>query len=300
MPKSKRHSQQKQLNTFEPVNLTLTSRGREILGLLGAGNPPSRVADAIGVSRPAITYWIKKLKKHGYIKLQTRDVYKIFTLTYLGSKIVTGSEEVRRVIVLEDYPIKYGVIEGEKAPVRWEKLGQPRNWTKLGFKIGKIRVVKTSRSIIVHPGQLRGFDPYRLVYVAGRECSRVASWLQNHLGMVLGPGEPIKRPTFQVYDPVAEELTKYYSFKDDLGGADRSPPSKRGHWEMGPEVAKDYLMSFARLHQIQNRLTQLENMQERQTKIMETFAESMQDHRAMINEIRELVEELRRTREGEK
>lgn len=57
MPKSKRHSQQKQLNTFEPVNLTLTPRGREILGLLGAGNPPSKVADAIGVTKPAITYW---------------------------------------------------------------------------------------------------------------------------------------------------------------------------------------------------------------------------------------------------
>jgi len=244
-----------EFDTFKLGNQTLTSHAREILELLGAGNPPSRVAEAVGRDKSTITYWIKKFQKLGYIKLQTRDIYKIFRLTYHGLKILTGSEEARRTVVLEDYPIKYALLEGEKVGrVSWEKLGRPQNWVKLGFKIGGIRVVKTSKNVIVHPGRLKGWDPYRLVYVAGRECGRAASWLQNHLSMVLGPGEPIKRPTFQVYDPVAEELTKYYSFKDDVGGADRSPPSRRGHWEMGPEVAKDYLMSFARLRQIQNRL----------------------------------------------
>jgi DNA-binding transcriptional ArsR family regulator len=247
-----------EFDTFKLVNQTLTPHAREILELLAAGNPPSRVAEAVGRHRSTITYWIKKFKKLGYIKLQTRDVYKIFRLTYHGLKILTGSERGGRVVVLEDYPVKYALVEGEKRAVSWEKLGEPRNWTKLGFKIGNIRVVKTSRSVIVHPGQLKGWDPYRLVYLAGRECSRVSSWLQSHLGMVLGPGEPIKRPTFQVYDPVAEEVTKYYSFKSDVGGADRSPPCRRGHWEMGPEVARDYLLSFSRLHEIQNRLDRID------------------------------------------
>lgn len=279
-----------ELNGFELGCLTLTPRGREVLELLGTGNPPSRVADALGVSRSAVTYWIKKLLKHGYIRLQTRDVYKFFALTYLGSRVLTGSEEARRTIVLEDYPIKYALVEGEKVGVSWQKLGAPRNWVKLGFKVGKVRVVKTSRSIIVHPGRLRGFDPYRLVYVVGRECGRVAGWLQGHLGMVLGPGEPVKRPTFQVYDPVAEELTKYYSFKDDVGGADRSPPSRRGHWEMGPEVAKDYLMSFARLRQIQNQLAGIDKQIQGVNHNISRLAGQME---SLVGELHSLVDFLK-------
>ena len=261
------HRKSQELNTFELGRLTLTPRGLEILELLGAGNPPCKVADAIGVSRSAVTYWIRKLTQHGLIKLQIRDVYKIFALTYLGEQAIKqtsrGVRRARRTVVLEDYPIKYALLEGEQVGrVSWEKLGEPRNWVKLGFKIGSIRVVKTSKNIIIHPGRLKGWDPYRLVYVAGRECGRAASWLQNHLGMVLGPGEPIKRPTFQVYDPIAEEVTKYYSFNSDAGGADRSPPSKRGHWEMGPEVARDYLLSFSRLREVKTRLDRVDEQLE--------------------------------------
>ena len=279
-----------EFDTFKLGNQTLTPHAREILELLGAGNPPSRVAEAVGRNKSTITYWIKKFKKLGYIKLQTRDVYKVFDLTYLGLKILTGSEGARRTIVLEDYPIKYALVEGEKGGVSWEKLGNPRNWVKLGFKIGGIRVVKTSKSIIIHPGRLKGWDPYRLVYVAGRECGRAASWLQNHLGMVLGPGEPMKRPTFQVYDPVAEELTKYCSFKCDVGGADRSPPSRRGHWEMGPEVARDYLLSFSRLRVVQNRLDRVDEQLEGVNYALNRLTEQIG---GLVGELHGLVELLK-------
>jgi tetrahydromethanopterin S-methyltransferase subunit G len=237
-----------------------------------------------------MTYWIKKFTKHGLIRLQVHDVYKIFDLTYLGLKILTGSEEARRTIVLEDYPIKYALVQPETTRVSWEKLGRPRNWVKLGFKVGSIRVVKTSKSVIIHPGRLKGWDPYRLVYVAGRECGRAASWLQHHLGMVLGPGEPIKRPTFQVYDPVAEELTKYCSFKCDVGGADRSPPSRRGHWEMGPEVAREYLLSFSRLREVQTRLDRVDEQLEGVNYTLNRLTEQIG---GLVGELHGLVELLK-------
>ena len=289
------HRKSQELNTFELGRLTLTPRGLEILELLGAGNPPCKVADAIGVSRSAVTYWIRKLTQHGLIKLQIRDVYKIFALTYLGEQTIKqtsqGVRKARRTVVLEDYPIKYALLEGEKVRrVSWEKLGNPRNWVKLGFRIGGIRVVKTSKSVIVHPGRLKGWDPYRLVYVAGRECGRAASWLQSHLGMVLGPGEPIKRPTFQVYDPVAEELTKYCSFKCDVGGADRSPPSRRGHWEMGPEVARDYLLSFSRLREVQGHLNVIDKRLESVNYSVNRLTEQIE---GLVGELHNLVVSLR-------
>ena len=280
-----------EFDTFKLGNQTLTPHAREILELLGAGNPPSRVAEAVNRNKSTITYWIKKFQKLGYIKLQTCDVFKIFRLTYHGLKIVTGSEDARRTVVLEDYPIKYALLEGEQVRrVSWQKLGDPRNWVKLGFKIGGIRVVKTSKSIIVHPGRLKGWDPYRLVYVAGRECGRAASWLQGHLGMVLGPGEPVKRPTFQVYDPVAEEVTKYCSFKCDVGGADRSPPSRRGHWEMGPEVARDYLLSFSRLREVQSRLDRVDEHLEGVNYTLNRLTEQIG---GLVGELHGLVELLK-------
>lgn len=254
-----------EFNSFEPVNRTLTPHAKEILELLAAGNYAAKIARIIGINKSAMNYWTRKFLKQGLIRLSCHDVVKIYELTPLGSRILTGSDRGRRVVVLEDYPVKYRVIEWEKVPVAWEKLGQPRNWSKYGFRVGGVRVVKTSKSVIIHPGRIRGFDSYELVFHASRECQRVAHWLESHLGMVLGLGEPVKRPTFQVYDPIAEEVTKSFSFKDDLGGADRSPPSERGHWELTPETAKDYLLAFSRLNQLvqetRNISRRLENLE---------------------------------------
>ena len=55
------------------------------------------------------------------------------------------------------------------------RLGRPRNWEKLGVKIGNVRVVRTSKSIIVHPGRLRGFDVDELLMLSGR-IVRESEW----------------------------------------------------------------------------------------------------------------------------
>lgn len=62
------------------------------------------------------------------------------------------AEEAHEVVGLEDYAVKFAVVEGEKCRIDWRKLGSPRNWVKLGVRIGGVRVVRTSRHVIIHPG----------------------------------------------------------------------------------------------------------------------------------------------------
>ena len=241
----------------------ISDRGKRILELLGAGRPPSAVADAVGISRSAISQWIKKLKRLDYLRLLPQSVtgsWSFYELTEKGSLFLTGSEESASVIVLEDYPVKFDVVSwGRADSLSWEKLGEPRNWVKLGFKVGEVSVVRTSKSVIVHPGRLRGDNSWNLVFVASQECNRVARWLEGQVGMVVRPGEPLKKACFQVYDQLAEELTRQFSFKNQDGdGADRSPPAKKGHWELGPEAANDFVHMGGNLKRLNKHLFQLE------------------------------------------
>ena len=236
--KGKRGSCGEQLTKSKQLRLTargLSARGKLILELLGAGRPPSAVADAVGLSKSAISKWIKKLKRLDCLRLLPQSVsgsWSFYELTERGLLFLTGSEESASVVVLEDYPVKFDVVSwGRADSLSWEKLGEPRNWVKLGFKLGDVRVVRTSKSVIVHPGRLRGDNSWNLVFVASQECNRVARWLESQTSMIVRPGEPVKRPCFQVYDQLAEKVTGQFSFKNEDGkGADRSPPARKGHW----------------------------------------------------------------------
>ena len=105
------------------------------------------------------------------LRLVKTDVFKEYALTAYGSNILTISETgvCPEVCVLEDQAIKFEVINwGNIDRLDLRKLGRPRNWEKLGIKIGNIRVVRTSRSLIIHPGRLRGFDVDELLLLSGR------------------------------------------------------------------------------------------------------------------------------------
>jgi len=241
----------------------ISDRGKQILELLGAGRPPSAVAEAVGITRSAVSQWIKKLKMLGYLRLLPQSVqgsWNFYELTEKGLLFLTGSEESASVVVLEDYPVKFDVVSwGRADSLCWEKLGEPRNWVKMGFKLGEVRVVRTSKSVIVHPGRLRGDNSWNLVFVASQECNRVAKWLENQVGLVVHTGEPMKKACFQVYDQLSEELTKQFTFKNQDGeGADRSPPARKGHWELGPEAANDFVRMGSNLKRLNNHLFQLE------------------------------------------
>jgi hypothetical protein len=227
----KRRRRVKQLNS----SFKLLGTGLQVLKSLGAGNTASETSKALHCSKANITYWKNKLLSTGALRLQTKDVIQIFSLTPFGSKLVTRSEGfvLGEVVCLEDYAVKFGVLEWEKRRIVWEKLGEPRNWVKLGCRIGGVRVVKTSDSIIIHPGPLKGFDDKELLMLAGRIVEWVKRILEDKFGMILSDdGTPLHLPIIRFYSEEAKEDVKNGTIiVEGVGSIDNSPPEKVPHEE---------------------------------------------------------------------
>ena len=69
--------------------ILLTRKGQQILKLLGAGNPASVVAKAVGCSRSNVSYWKDKFLSIGALRPQVRDLGHTYRLTRYGSRILT-------------------------------------------------------------------------------------------------------------------------------------------------------------------------------------------------------------------
>ena len=240
----------------------LTKKGQQILKLLGAGNHASQVANAVGCSRSNVSYWKDKFLSMGALRLQVRDVVHIYRLTPYGSKILTTSEGFfPEVCCLEDHAVKFRVLEWERVPLDWKRLGRPRNWEKLGVRIGNVRVVRTSKSIIVHPGRLRGFDVDELLMLSGRIVERVRMVLENKFGMLLSDvGVPLHQPVTRFYSEEARELVKLgTTIVQDVGSIDESPPEKVPHEEyVGKDLAKARLLMPLNVRRLEQRVGDVE------------------------------------------
>jgi len=264
--KRRRHVRRVQRVKHDFLTLTdaipLTKKGQEILKLLGAGNPASKVAKAVGCSPSNISYWKDKFLSIGAIRLQVRDVVNIYRLTPYGSKIITRSEGYfPEVCCLEDHAVKFRVLGWERVPLDWKRLGRPRNWEKLGVRIGNVRVVRTSKSVIVHPGRLRGFDVDELLMLSGRIVERVRMVLENKFGMVLSDvGVPLHQPVTRFYSEEARELVKLgTTIVQDVGSIDESPPEKVPHEEyVGKDLAKARLLMPLNVRRLERRVGDVE------------------------------------------
>ena len=241
----------------------LTKKGLQILKLLGAGNPAINVAKVVGCSRSNVCYWKNKFLNMGAIRLQVRDVVHLYRLTPFGSKVLTRSEGYfPEVCCLEDQAVKFQVLEWEKAPLDWKRLGRPRNWEKMGVKIGNVRVVRTSKSIIVHPGKVQGFDVDELLMLSGRIVERVRMVLENRFGLLLSEvGVPLHQPVTRFYSEEARELVKLgTTIVEDVGSIDNSPPERVPHEEyVGKDLAKARLLMPLRLTRIEHQVENIEN-----------------------------------------
>jgi hypothetical protein len=229
--------------------LGFSPRGLRILRVLGTPDcTASDAAKIVGCSKGLVSHWKDHAINVGALRLQTDGIVKFYELTPFGVKILACSTDfttgerlgsMGAVHVLEDHAVKFEVLkeEDKSRPIDWKKLGQPCNWVKLGFKLGSVRVVKTSRHIIIHPGKLRDFSADRLLVMAGEIIGRVRLELMTRFGMVLGEeGTPLHDPVWEVFTPEAEALNgagtfKVHMAKGAVGGLDNSPPDRKRHFE---------------------------------------------------------------------
>lgn len=250
--------------TLGDYALGLPEKAKNILKLLGAGNCARDVAKTIPCSKSNVSYWKNKFLNIGALRLVVKDIFKEYALTPYGSKILTTSESgvPDEVCCLEDYAVKFGVLDwGQADRLDWRKLGRPRNWEKLGVKIGLVRVVRTPSNVIIHPGKLRGFDEDELLMFSGRIVERVKMVLENNFGMVLGDdGKPLHEPITRFYSKEAKELVRKYgtTVVEEVGSIDNSPPERIPHEEYkGRNLAKERLMMPLRIPELRKEVDEL-------------------------------------------
>ena len=227
----------------------LPQAAKDILGVLGAEGVAAEAVRIAGVVKSDVTYWKNRFVKSGALVLRESQDQKTlckprkdqrfsagrpkyYDLTPYGSKLLTGSDnEVRLPVVFEDMPCKFGVLKWERkasdgvSVIDWERLGSPKNWVKLGFRVTGVHVVKTSRSIIIHPGPLKGFDVDQLEVDSGRIVERVRYILEVKFGMQLSDEcDFLHGPMWQVFHPDAKEWIKAGTVKvRGVGAVDASP-----------------------------------------------------------------------------
>ena len=232
-----------------------------MLEKLGSGSTAREVAKTVGCCKTNIFYWKEKLLRAGALKLQTADVFKIYSLTPYGSKVLARSEtSVSETVALEDYAFKFSIVEPEKARMDWKKLGSPRNWQQLGVNIGSVKVERTNKHVIIHPGKLKGFDHAELEVESGRIIERTKMILENKFGMVLSrDGVSLRKPIYRFYTEEAKVDVKYGTcVVDGVGSIDNSPPERVPHEEyVGPERAEARLMMPVTLKRVEGKVDDL-------------------------------------------
>jgi len=242
----------------------ISPRGLKVLEKLGRELHQSNVAKELEISRQSVNYWAKKLVKDGLIREKMKDVITIYELTTFGQKILTWSEDVGVGVgvpcVLEDFAVKFRVVCDESS-LDWAKLGEPRNWVKLGLKLGGgVSVVKTSKHVIVHPGRLVGFSPEELVLEAGRVVEAVRVWLEDHGVVLRAVCVPVHKPVFRFFSRQADELSKRGTFIGEEGSVDCSPPERVPHVEFrGVETARNYLEMPNRVARVEKKLDSIDD-----------------------------------------
>lgn len=274
----------KQLNK----SFKLSVVGRKILDGLGSGSPAVEVSVRVGCSKANITYWKNKFLRMGAITKQTTGALKTYSITPLGLTILTGSEKLHESLVLEDYAMKFSVVQfGRGSALDWRKMGDPRNWRKMGVKVEGVRVVRTNRSLIIHPGKMRGFDIDELLADSGRVIERIRDFLERKFDIVLSErGIPIKKPVFRFYSDEAKEDVRHgtailHDAKtgERLASTDNSGDVPHEEYD-GKERALERLRMPDKLRVLERRVVELtdqvERMADAQEKTLESFNKILQ------------------------
>lgn len=254
--------------------------------LLDAGNYPSQIARLLHVSPQCLHYHIKKWLRIGWIKLDKKTPNATFyKVSKRIKKSLTGGKDFGyKGVRLHAYSLKFPILREPRVSVDWRSVAMAGgHWNRLIGSEAGLTVEKTTKHVIIHADEIVHEDPNEAFLLAVVQCLRLASVLEQKFEMQLGDPSLLRNPHFGIYTPFAAEIAKFMEFSDDIGKIDCS----EGYGEIEynyPQLAKELLLMPIYIRALLH--------------IQREFAQGMADHRAMIKEIRELVEELRRTKGG--
>jgi len=264
------------------LRYSLSRDALKILKLLGQGSTQVEVSETTPFTKQKVNYWALKFLRNGLLKIKCDGKPKFYEWTALSLKILTRSENgVLQLCMMEDYPVKFRLIK-DGSNFSWEKLGEPRNWEKLGIHIGNVRVVKTSQNVIIHTGQIAAVDPDHALVEAGSIIGAVKAVLKSH-GIVLYPvGIPLRQSIYKFYTEEAEILHRLFgNVSTEDGTIDASPPYKIPHEEYTRNAAVNRLLMPKRLKRMEERQVRIEerltNIEDRIVSSLERMTQAFED-----------------------
>jgi hypothetical protein len=207
----------------------LPEKAQKILAVLGADGVASEAVRIAKCVKSNVSYWKDRFIEAGALRLKQDGIVKYYELTPYGSKLLTGSDgEVRLPVVFEDHALKFVVLRRERCRVDWEKLGEPRNWRKLGVLIGAVRVelnLGLEPTVVIHPGQVKGFNVDELEMEAARIVERTRVVLEQKFGLQLSEnGVPLHNPRWRIYRPECHQWISAGTVEvEGVGALDHGP-----------------------------------------------------------------------------
>ncbi len=223
------------------------------------GKTTPEICDTLGLSKQRLFYYTSKLRKMGYIELETRDVFGIWKVTgggqrFLGKYHSNSKYNNKPVGRVEHIRFKAAVITlPEPIPTNWKKISM-HNWTEYWFELNGIKIklnagLSPTVEFIMPPVDDYEGNPQKISCLLQTNCLNVVRQVQNIYNMHIGLIELSSNGEWVVYDAVAKAVSKQYNVNiPGIAKINASKPVKRGEFEFPtPYDASLYLSAIKRI-----------------------------------------------------
>ena len=235
----------------------------------------AQIAFELKISKPLVSYYVRKSTKIGYIKDLFRDKIRVLELTQEGKNFLdqyskqynkqsfsSNNNHSLPICCAENIRFKARIHKLPSKLLDWNKV-EMNNWRQYNSIIDDIKVHLNNGkvpSIEFIPSPINGSNPWELSGILYYNCNEVARKLEQLLEMEIGRLEIESGPEWVVYDPVASIISKQIGqiTVDGLGKINASKPLRRGELEyFDPRFAAEYLSMPRRISNIERLLEDL-------------------------------------------
>lgn len=236
-----------------------------ILEMIDQGIICSDIAKKLNISKPHVSYYIRKAEKKNLVKEIFRDTFKSIQITQAGKNFLDQYDKNQisvPILRAENIQFRAVITQMPTVLVDWKKI-EMHDWTQYSSQIDDVKVrINTGATPILEllPSPVEGDDPYGLFVIYVCECLNVLFDLRDKIGLKVGKLELGSRGEWLVHDPIAKAFCKQNGqvTYEGIAKVNASKPRNIGEFEFhDPRVLKDYLLMPYRLKNIEEQVRKI-------------------------------------------
>jgi len=163
--------------------------------MISEGYIPSDIATRLDISKPHVSYYVKKAKNSGYVTEIFQDAVKAYELTQPGKNFLAMYQEQttayqqqsksgvsKPICRSENVRFKASVHKMPSIPVDWHKV-EMNNWNQYTTEVGIVKVKLNdgdNPTIEFLPAPIEGNNPLNLYLRLSSDCNEVAKNLEQY------------------------------------------------------------------------------------------------------------------------